>query len=97
MNNKIVIGTWPTSGDWGPNNISETIELYTKSFFEYGFKEYDTAPNYGNGFSEFILGKIFYNQNGGISSMSLIISCLPVIFTFSLLGNKPLISSKDCF
>ena len=51
MNNKIVIGTWPTSGDWGPNNISETIELYTKSFFKYGFKEYDTAPNYGNGFS----------------------------------------------
>ena len=68
MNNKIVIGTWPTSGDWGPNNISETIELYTKSFFEYGFKEYDTAPNYGNGFSEFILGKIFYNQNVKINT-----------------------------
>ena len=33
-----------------------------KFYAKYGFKEFDTAPNYGNGFSEFILGKIFYNQ-----------------------------------
>tara|TARA_Y100000768_G_scaffold521_1_gene377 strand:+ start:11976 stop:12866 length:891 start_codon:yes stop_codon:yes gene_type:complete len=68
MKNKIVIGTWPTSGDWGSNDISEVVSLYRKSFYEYGFYEYDTAPNYGNGFSEFLLGKIFENEKVKINT-----------------------------
>ncbi len=68
MKNKIVIGTWPTSGDWGSNDISEVVSLYRKSFYEYGFNEYDTAPNYGNGFSEFLLGKIFENEKVKINT-----------------------------
>ena len=62
MRNKIVIGTWPISGDWGPIDIKVIIDIFETAYFKYGFKEFDTAPNYGNGFSEFILGKIFYNQ-----------------------------------
>tara|TARA_B100001113_G_C21123408_1_gene628562 strand:- start:7774 stop:8664 length:891 start_codon:yes stop_codon:yes gene_type:complete len=68
MKNKIVIGTWPTSGDWGSNDISEVVSLYRKSFYEYGFNEYDTAPNYGNGFAEFLLGKIFENEKVKINT-----------------------------
>jgi len=68
MKKKIVIGTWPTSGDWGSNDISEVVNLYAKSFYEYGFYEYDTAPNYGNGFSEFLLGKIFENEKVKINT-----------------------------
>ena len=63
MKNKIVIGTWPMSGDWGKINITEVIDTLEKSFYDYGFVEYDTAPNYGNGFSEFIIGKVFSNEN----------------------------------
>tara|TARA_B100000519_G_C14226312_1_gene430200 strand:- start:554 stop:1450 length:897 start_codon:yes stop_codon:yes gene_type:complete len=62
LKDKIVIGTWPISGDWGPIDTKSTINILEQAYFKYGFKEFDTAPNYGNGFSEFILGKIFYNQ-----------------------------------
>ena len=63
MKNNIVIGTWPLSGDWGPIDISQVIETLEKCYYDYGFIEYDTAPNYGNGFSEFILGKIFSSES----------------------------------
>jgi len=62
LKEKIVIGTWPISGDWGPIDTKLVIEILEQAYFKYDFKEFDTAPNYGEGFSEFILGKIFYNQ-----------------------------------
>ena len=62
MNEKIVLGTWPLSGDWGPVDVKEVINILETAYFKYGFKEFDTAPNYGNGFSEFILGKIFHKE-----------------------------------
>lgn len=62
MKEKIVIGTWSISGDWGDIDTKLVIEILEQAYFKYGFKEFDTAPNYGKGFSEFILGKIFYNQ-----------------------------------
>ena len=62
MNRRIVIGTWSMSGDWGPIDLNEIIDVLEKAYYEYGFEEFDTAPNYGNGFSEFLLGKIFYNE-----------------------------------
>lgn len=58
MLERVVIGTWPLSGDFGfvsLNQISETLE----KCWELGFREFDTAPNYGNGFIEFCLGRVF--------------------------------------
>lgn len=61
MITKAVIGTWPLSGDFGHvglNQISETLD----TCWELGFREFDTAPNYGNGFIEFCLGKTFHGK-----------------------------------
>ena len=55
---KVVIGTWPLSGDLG--RVDKKI---TYKILEYcakvGFTEFDTAPNYGNGFMESCLGEVF--------------------------------------
>ena len=51
LKEKIVIGTWPLSGDLGAVNkdlVLKTIE----ACFDCGFNEFDMAPNYGNGFCE---------------------------------------------
>ena len=61
MRNKVIIGTWPLSGDFGNVNLSQVEETLTTAF-NLGYLEYDTAPNYGNGFSEFSLGKVFKNN-----------------------------------
>ena len=54
---KIVLGTWPMSGDYGKYDISESKKLI-KYFLKKGYREFDTAPNYGFGKSELILGQI---------------------------------------
>ena len=64
MKSKIIIGTWPLSGDYGNidlNQIQQSLEFC----YENGLKEFDTAPNYGNGFMEFCLGKVF-QQNPNV-------------------------------
>ena len=58
---KIVLGTWPISGDYGKYNISEAKKLI-KYFLAKGYDEIDTAPNYGYGKSELILGQISSNE-----------------------------------
>jgi aryl-alcohol dehydrogenase-like predicted oxidoreductase len=61
MKSKIIIGTWPLSGDYG--NISlEEIQKNLEFCYKNGLKEFDTAPNYGNGFMEFCLGKVFQDK-----------------------------------
>jgi len=59
---KIIIGTWNLSGDFGPVDLSEIEKVY-QLCYDYGFKTFDTAPVYGNGFMEFCIGKIFKNKN----------------------------------
>ena len=62
MNSKIVIGTWPLSGDYGKvesNQVKNILEYC----YQNGIKEFDTAPNYGNGFMEKILGEVFKNKD----------------------------------
>ena len=54
---KIVLGTWPISGDYGKYNIPEAKKLINY-FLAKGYNEFDTAPNYGYGKSELILGQI---------------------------------------
>ena len=61
MKSKVVIGTWPLSGDYGSVNIDE-IQKNLEFCYKNGFKEFDTAPNYGDGFMEFCLGRIFHEK-----------------------------------
>lgn len=58
---RIVIGTWPLSGDYGYVNL-RTIKDTLDYCYDNGFKEFDTAPIYGNGFMEFCLGNVFYGK-----------------------------------
>lgn len=61
MNPKIVIGTWPLSGDYGKIE-SEKVREVLEYCHNLGINEFDTAPNYGNGFMEEQLGKVFGND-----------------------------------
>ena len=59
---KVVIGTWPLSGDLGridKRNVYKILEYCAKV----GFTEFDTAPNYGKGFMESCLGDVFGDDN----------------------------------
>jgi aryl-alcohol dehydrogenase-like predicted oxidoreductase len=58
---KIVLGTWPISGDYGKYNVSQAKKLINY-FLSKGNNEFDTAPNYGFGKSELILGQVLFNK-----------------------------------
>ncbi len=58
---KIVIGTWPLSGDFGARSLSE-IEKSLAKAFDAGIRTFDTAPNYGLGFAESALGMVFAGE-----------------------------------
>ena len=60
-NIKTIIGTWSLSGDYGHVDITQVCETLN-SAYELGFREFDTAPSYGNGFMEFCLGNLFFNK-----------------------------------
>lgn len=59
---KIVIGTWPLSGDFGARSLSE-IEKSLAKAFDAGIRTFDTAPNYGLGFAESALGMVFAGES----------------------------------
>ena len=62
LKDKLVIGTWPLSGDYGHVNlkiVQETLE----TCYEHGLREFDTAPSYGNGFIEHCLGNVMANKD----------------------------------
>tara|TARA_Y100000994_G_C15695447_1_gene443186 strand:+ start:2142 stop:3029 length:888 start_codon:yes stop_codon:yes gene_type:complete len=58
MKEKVVIGLWPLSGDFGKIKIN-TFEKVINFCIESGLRSFDVAPNYGNGFAEKALGKIY--------------------------------------
>ena len=61
MNSRIIIGTWPLSGDYGKidsNQVRDVLEYC----YENEIREFDTAPNYGNGFIEKVLGEFSINK-----------------------------------
>lgn len=58
---KAIIGTWPLSGDFGYVSL-EQVAATLGACWDQGFREYDTAPSYGNGFAEFCLGKAFHGK-----------------------------------
>lgn len=55
---KVIIGTWPLSGDYGKISLRNIEDILSESV-KFNFLHFDTAPSYGNGFSEFVLGKFF--------------------------------------
>ena len=59
---KVIIGTWPLSGDLGFVNF-EMVSRTLNRCFELGFTEFDTAPNYGKGFCESLFGNMFKQKD----------------------------------
>ena len=62
MNSKIIIGTWPLSGDYGKIEFNQAKHVL-EYCYHLGIKEFDTAPNYGDGIMESYLGDIFSDKN----------------------------------
>ena len=58
---KIVLGLWPLSGDFGPVKLSD-YEDVIKFALDNDIRTFDTAPNYGNGYSESALGVILQGE-----------------------------------
>lgn len=61
--NRVIIGTWPLSGDFGHVGLRE-VEDALEACWDSGFREYDTAPNYGSGFMEYCLAKTLSRRDG---------------------------------
>jgi len=53
----IVFGCWPISGDYGIKHNKNSLTLIKKAI-DLGIYEFDTAPNYGAGNSEKLLGQL---------------------------------------
>lgn len=53
----IVFGCWPISGDYGYKSNKKSINLI-KKVINFGIYEFDTAPNYGGGNAENLLGNL---------------------------------------
>ncbi|MBN1182301.1 MAG: aldo/keto reductase [Bacteroidales bacterium] len=62
---KVIIGTWSLSGDFGNVPLSQ-IEAVLNRAYELGFYQFDAAPSYGNGFVEFAIGKIFSGKTSDL-------------------------------
>jgi len=60
---RYTIGTWPLSGDYGPDGLEKDNGKIFDQAYSLGFKRFDTAPNYGSGFVEKKLGKLCGNYN----------------------------------
>lgn len=77
--NKIVIGAWPVSGDFGavPPSRAEAVLV---AAVEAGINKFDVAPNYGLGYAESLLGMVFAGDEG--------------VNIYTKCGNRPFIG-KD--
>ncbi len=64
MNNslsKVIVGTWPLSGDFGKVSLCEVEQCLLKAY-NAGIEEFDVAPNYGKSFMEIAVGKVFQGE-----------------------------------
>ena len=57
----MIIGTWPLSGEFGNVDLA-VVQQTLERCYDVGFRQFDTAPNYGSGFAEFSLGKVIANK-----------------------------------
>ena len=62
LKEKIVIGTWALSGDFGKIQTKHSEDVINYAISR-GFFEFDTAPVYGKGISEKILSKVCKKYN----------------------------------
>ncbi|WP_084398679.1 aldo/keto reductase [Henriciella aquimarina] len=62
LTNKIVIGTWPLSGDFGVRSLADIETCITRAM-DAGIRSFDTAPNYGLGFAESALGMVLAGED----------------------------------
>ena len=62
MSSKIIIGTASLSGNYGSVPKQEIIDTLNYCY-ESNFREFDTAPNYGQGVMESYLGDIFLKRD----------------------------------
>jgi len=62
MSSKIIIGTASLSGNYGSVPKQEIIDTLNYCY-ENNFREFDTAPNYGQGVMESYLGDIFLKRD----------------------------------
>jgi len=62
MSFKIIIGTAPLSGNYGVVPKQDIIDILNYCY-ENNFREFDTAPNYGQGVMESYLGDIFLKRD----------------------------------
>jgi aryl-alcohol dehydrogenase-like predicted oxidoreductase len=62
MSSKIIIGTASLSGNYGSVPKQEIIDTLNYCY-ENNFREFDTAPNYGQGVMESYLGDIFFKRD----------------------------------
>tara|TARA_Y100001934_G_scaffold275711_1_gene370813 strand:- start:711 stop:1607 length:897 start_codon:yes stop_codon:yes gene_type:complete len=61
LNSRIIIGTWPLSGDYGKVDSKQVRDVLEYCYGN-GIREFDTAPNYGDEFIEKELGNIFHDK-----------------------------------
>ena len=56
---RVAFGTWSIGGgdSWGKNDENESVSALSAAI-DLGFTYFDTAPAYGNGLSEILLGKV---------------------------------------
>ena len=59
---RVALGTWSIGGgdSWGKNDEKDSIAALSCAV-DCGFTYFDTAPAYGNGLSEILLGKVIHN------------------------------------
>ena len=64
---KFALGTWPFAGGelWGHQNDNDSIETVMECY-ENGINFFDTAPGYGDGRSEEVLGKAIKNIRNSV-------------------------------
>ena len=62
LQDKVVIGTWPLSGDYGKVDL-KTVQRTLECSYDNNLKEFDTAPSYGDGFIELCIGKVLGNKS----------------------------------
>lgn len=90
MKNKVVVGLWPISGDFGRKSLCDIEQIISKSI-DNGLRSFDVAPNYGNGFAEMALGMVASNEDIDIYT-----KCGNHPFVGKNFSKSAILSSVEC-
>jgi aryl-alcohol dehydrogenase-like predicted oxidoreductase len=82
MNSSFVLGTWSLGEDYySPQSISQSKNLL-RAALKRGFRHFDTAPVYGKGQAELLLGQVIQEQRKERADM-------PIQITSKVFAKKP--------